>query len=88
MENTNVVVNEVVENANELEVVEVTACPTKQCCMKKAGVVALGIVATVVAVKLTKKLWKKVIKPAIKNHKEKKAAKAEVIDVEATVVEE
>ena len=41
MENTNtVVLNDVVENANEVEVVEVTACPTKTCCMKKAGVVA------------------------------------------------
>ena len=76
MENTNtVVLNDVVENANEVEVVEVTACPTKTCCMKKAGVVALGVVATVVTVKFAKKAWKKWVKPAIEKRKAEKAAK-------------
>lgn len=76
MENTNVVLNEVVENTNEV----VEACPTKTCCAKKAGVVALGVVATVVTVKLAKKAWKKWIKPGIENRKAKKAAKAEAVE--------
>lgn len=79
MENE-VVVNEAVneEVTNEVEAVE-----EKGNGLKKAGLIALGVVATVATVKLAKKAWKKWVKPAIDKRKAKKAADSDVIYVDA-----
>ena len=83
MENTNVV-NEVVENTNEFAVVEETS--NKKAAI--AGAVVGGLIVTGLLVKLGIVVTNKWIKPAIAKAKAKKAAKANVIDVDCEPVDE
>lgn len=76
--------NEVVLNEAVNEEVEVSEAveESKGNGLKKAGLIALGVVGVVATVKFAKKAWQKWIKPKIEERKANKAADENVIDVD------